>query len=174
MGLDKAEIDRRVRKAAEFVGLKESMFDKSPFDLSGGEKRRVAIAGVMAMEPEVLIMDEPAAGLDPRGRKIILDLIKNYREKTGSTVIIVSHSMEDVASVADRIVVLNKGKVAFNDTVEAVFSHENELREMGLNIPQITRIFSELKKFGFNLSSNVYTVDDAAEEILRYLHKGGN
>ncbi len=174
MGLDKAEIDRRVRKAAEFVGLKESMFEKSPFDLSGGEKRRVAIAGVMAMEPEVLIMDEPAAGLDPRGRKVILDLIKNYREKTGSTVIIVSHSMEDVASVADRIIVLNKGKVAFNDTVDEVFFHESELCEMGLNIPQITKIFSELKKFGFNLNNNVYTVDDAAEEILRYLHKGGN
>lgn len=173
MGLDKAEIDRRVRKAAEFVGLKESMLDKSPFDLSGGEKRRVAIAGVMAMEPEVLIMDEPAAGLDPRGRKVILDLIRNYREKTGSTVIIVSHSMEDVASVADRIIVLNKGRVAFNDTVEEVFSHEKELREMGLNIPQITKIFSELRSFGFNLSGNVYTVDDAAEEILRYLHKGG-
>ena len=174
MCLDKAEIDRRVRKAAEFVGLKESMLDKSPFDLSGGEKRRVAIAGVMAMEPEVLIMDEPAAGLDPRGRKVILDLIRNYREKTGSTVIIVSHSMEDVASVADRIIVLNKGRVAFNDTVEEVFSHEKELREMGLNIPQITKIFSELRSFGFNLSGNVYTVDDAAEEILRYLHKGGN
>lgn len=174
MGLDNAEIDRRVRKAAEFVGLKETMFDKSPFDLSGGEKRRVAIAGVMAMEPEVLIMDEPAAGLDPAGRKVILDLIKNYREKTGSTVIIVSHSMEDVASVADRIIVLNKGKIAFNDTVDEVFSHESELCEMGLNIPQITKIFSELKKFGFNLNSNVYTVDDAAEEILRYLHKGGN
>ena len=174
MGLDNSEIDRRVRKAAEFVGLKESMFEKSPFDLSGGEKRRVAIAGVMAMEPEVLIMDEPAAGLDPRGRKVILDLIKNYRKKTGSTVIIVSHSMEDVASVADRIIVLNKGKVAFNDSVDKVFSHESELREMGLNIPQITKIFSELKKFGFNLNENVYTVDDAAEEILRYLHKGGN
>ncbi len=174
MGLDKAEIDRRVRKAAEFVGLKESMFEKSPFDLSGGEKRRVAIAGVMAMEPEVLIMDEPAAGLDPRGRRVILDLIKNYREKTGSTVIIVSHSMEDVASVADRIIVLNKGRVAFNDSVDVVFSHEAELREMGLNIPQITKIFSELKKYGFNLNSNVYTVEDAAEEILRYLHKGGS
>ena len=174
MGLEKTEIDRRVRKAAEFVGLKESMFEKSPFDLSGGEKRRVAIAGVMAMEPEVLIMDEPAAGLDPRGRKVILDLIKNYREKTGSTVIIVSHSMEDVASVADRIIVLNKGKVAFNDTVDEVFSHEQELREMGLNIPQITKIFAELKRYGFNLNVATYTVDDAAEEILRYLHKGGN
>ncbi len=174
MGLDKSEIDRRVRKAAEFVGLKESMFEKSPFDLSGGEKRRVAIAGVMAMEPEVLIMDEPAAGLDPAGRKTILELIRNYREKTGSTVIIVSHSMEDVASVAERIVVLNKGKIAFNDTVDEVFSHEAELREMGLNIPQITRIFSELRNYGYNLNASTYTVDEAVKEILAYFHKGGN
>ena len=174
MGLDKNEIDRRVRAAAEFVGLKEAMFEKSPFDLSGGEKRRVAIAGVMAMEPEVLIMDEPAAGLDPRGRRVILDLIKNYREKTGSTVIIVSHSMEDVASVADRILVLNKGKVAFNDTVNNVFSHANELSEMGLSVPQITKIFTELADYGFNINKEVYTVDDACNEILRYLHKGGN
>lgn len=174
MGLDKTEIDRRVRKAADFVGLKESMLEKSPFDLSGGEKRRVAIAGVMAMEPEVLIMDEPAAGLDPAGRRVILDLIRNYREKTGSTVIIVSHSMEDVASVADRIIVLNKGKIAFNGTADEVFSHDEELREMGLNVPQITKIFSELNKFGFNLKTDVYTVDEAVSEILRYLHKGGN
>ena len=174
MGLDKTEIDRRVRKAAEFVGLKESMFEKSPFDLSGGEKRRVAIAGVMAMEPEVLIMDEPAAGLDPRGRRVILDLIQNYREKTGSTVIIVSHSMEDVASVADRILVLNKGSVAFDASVDEVFSHADELREMGLNIPQITRIFTDLNKFGFGLDKNVYTVDDATCKILEYLHKGGS
>lgn len=174
MGLDKTEIDRRVRKAADFVGLKESMLEKSPFDLSGGEKRRVAIAGVMAMEPEVLIMDEPAAGLDPAGRRVILDLIRNYREKTGSTVIIVSHSMEDVASVADRIIVLNKGKISFNGTANEVFSHDEELREMGLNVPQITKIFSELNKFGFNLKTDVYTVDEAASEILRYLHKGGN
>ena len=174
MGLDKAEIDRRVRKAAEFVGLKESMFEKSPFDLSGGEKRRVAIAGVMAMEPEVLIMDEPAAGLDPRGRRVILDLIRNYREKTGSTVIIVSHSMEDVASIAEKILVLNKGKVAFYGSVDEVFSHDEELKDMGLNIPQITRIFAELGRYGFNLDRSTYTIDDAAEKILQYLQGGGN
>ncbi len=174
MGLDKAEIDRRVRKAAEFVGLKESMFEKSPFDLSGGEKRRVAIAGVMAMEPEVLIMDEPAAGLDPRGRRTIFNLIRNYREKTGSTVIIVSHSMEDVAAIAERILVLNHGKVALCGSVDEVFMHDEELKNMGLNVPQITRIFSELSKYGFNLNRSTYTVDDAAKEILRYLHKGGN
>ena len=174
MGLDKAEIDRRVRKAAEFVGLKESMFEKSPFDLSGGEKRRVAIAGVMAMEPEVLIMDEPAAGLDPRGRRVILDLIRNYREKTGSTVIIVSHSMEDVASIAEKILVLNKGKVAFYGSVDEVFSHDEELKDMGLNVPQITRIFSELGRYGFNLDKSTYTIEDAAEKILKYLQGGGN
>ena len=174
MGLDKTEIDRRVRKAAEFVGLKESMFEKSPFDLSGGEKRRVAIAGVMAMEPEVLIMDEPAAGLDPRGRRTIFNLIKNYREKTGSTVIIVSHSMEDVAALAERILVLNRGKVALCGSVDEVFTHDEELKNMGLNVPQITRIFSELSRYGFNLNRSTYTVDDAAREILNYLHKGGN
>ena len=174
MGLDKTEIDRRVRKAAEFVGLKESMFEKSPFDLSGGEKRRVAIAGVMAMEPEVLIMDEPAAGLDPRGRRTIFNLIKNYREKTGSTVIIVSHSMEDVAALAERILVLNHGKVALCGSVDEVFTHDVELKNMGLNVPQITRIFSELSRYGFNLNRATYTVEDAAKEILDYLHKGGN
>lgn len=174
MGLDKTEIDRRVRKAAEFVGLKESMFEKSPFDLSGGEKRRVAIAGVMAMEPEVLIMDEPAAGLDPRGRRTVFNLIKNYREKTGSTVIIVSHSMEDVAAIAERILVLNHGRIALCGSVDEVFAHDEELKNMGLNVPQITRIFSELSKYGFNLNRSTYTVDDAAKEILSYLHKGGN
>lgn len=174
MGLSEDEIDRRVRKAAAFTGIREDMLEKSPFDLSGGEKRRVAIAGVMAMEPEVLIMDEPAAGLDPKGRKTILELIKNYRQSTGSTVIIVSHSMEDVASVADRIVVLNKGTVALCGSVDEVFSHSDELVKMGLNIPQITRIFSQLKKYGYNLNTSVYTTEQARNEILRYLQKGGN
>ncbi|MBR5497369.1 MAG: energy-coupling factor transporter ATPase [Clostridia bacterium] len=174
MGLSKEEIDRRVRRAAEFTGIRESMLDKSPFDLSGGEKRRVAIAGVMAMEPSVLIMDEPAAGLDPRGRKVIFDLIRNYRRETGSTVIIVSHSMEDVASIAERILVLNHGTVALQGSVDEVFSHVDELKEMGLNIPQITNIFSELNKYGFNLDKSVYTVEQAEKALLNYLHKGGN
>lgn len=174
MGLSKEEIDRRVRRAAEFTGIKESMLEKSPFDLSGGEKRRVAIAGVMAMEPSVLIMDEPAAGLDPRGRKVIFDLIRNYRRETGSTVIIVSHSMEDVASIAERILVLNHGTVALQGSVDEVFSHVDELKEMGLNIPQITNIFSELNKYGFNLDKSVYTVEQAEKALLNYLHKGGN
>lgn len=174
MGLSKEEIDRRVRRAAEFTGIKESMLDKSPFDLSGGEKRRVAIAGVMAMEPQVLIMDEPAAGLDPRGRKVIFDLIRNYRKETGSTVIIVSHSMEDVASIAERILVLNHGRVALQGSVDEVFSHVDELKEMGLNVPQITSIFAELNRYGFNLDKSVYTVDQAEKALLNYLHKGGN
>ncbi len=173
MGLDKAEIDKRVRTAAAFVGIKEDQLAKSPFDLSGGEKRRVAIAGVMAMEPEILIMDEPAAGLDPRGRRTILNLIKNYREKTGSTVIIVSHSMEDVASIAERIIVLNKGKLAVNGSVDEVFSRHSELTQMGLNVPQITQIFASLADYGFNVDRNTYTVDDAAKKLLEYLHKGG-
>ncbi len=173
MGLDKAEIDRRVRTAADFVGLKEDHLAKSPFDLSGGEKRRVAIAGVMAMEPEILIMDEPAAGLDPRGRRKILNLIKNYREKTGSTVIIVSHSMEDVASIAERILVINHGKLAMNGSVNEVFSREKELASMGLNVPQITRIFASLADYGYNLNRQTFTLDDAVNEILAYLHKGG-
>lgn len=172
MGLDKNEIDKRVRTAAEFVGLTDSMLQKSPFDLSGGEKRRAAIAGVMAMEPEILIMDEPAAGLDPRGRKKILELIKAYREQTGRTVIIVSHSMEDVASVAEKILVLNHGKVAKYGTVDEVFSQADDLRKMGLNIPQITKIFSELNKYGFNLSKSTYTVKQAEKELLEYFHKG--
>lgn len=174
MGLEKDEIDKRVRRAASFTGLSEDMLEKSPFDLSGGEKRRVAIAGVMAMEPEVLILDEPAAGLDPRGRKIIFDLIKNYRKVTGSTVIIVSHSMEDVASVAERILVLNHGTVALDGTVEQVFSHADELRQMGLNIPQITMIFNELNKCGYELDKSVFVIEQAEKAILNYLQKGGN
>lgn len=174
MGLEKNEIDKRVRRAASFTGLSEDMLEKSPFDLSGGEKRRVAIAGVMAMEPEVLILDEPAAGLDPRGRKIIFDLIKNYRKVTGSTVIIVSHSMEDVASVAERILVLNHGTVALDGTVEQVFSHADELRQMGLNIPQVTMIFNELNKCGYELDKSVFVIEQAENAILNYLQKGGN
>lgn len=174
MGLDKAEIDKRVKRAASFTGLRDDMLEKSPFDLSGGEKRRVAIAGVMAMEPEVLILDEPAAGLDPRGRKIIFNLIKNYRKATGSTVIIVSHSMEDVAAVAERILVLNHGTVALEGTVEQVFSHADELRQMGLNIPQVTMIFNELNKCGYELDKSVFVLEQAEKAILKYLHKGGS
>lgn len=168
MGLDGDEVDRRVRRAAEFVGLIEEHLEKSPFDLSGGEKRRAAIAGVMAMEPEVLILDEPTAGLDPKGREVILSLVRSYRDKTGSTVILVSHSMEDVARIADRVLVLNHSHVAMFGTVPEVYSRTDELEEMGLAVPQITKIFKLLKSKGFNVSDSVFTVDSGVDELMCY------
>ena len=169
MGLSDDDIDRRVKKAIEFVGLKSDYLEKSPFDLSGGEKRRVAIAGVMAMEPEILILDEPTAGLDPHGRDIVLSMVKQYKEKTGSTVILVSHSMEDIAKIADRVLVLNKSKVAMFGTVKEVYSQSEKLCEMGLNVPQITKIFTKLKSMGYDVSKSVFTVEQGVNEILRYL-----
>ncbi len=173
MGLDGDETDRRVRRAAEFVGLSEEHLKKSPFDLSGGEKRRAAIAGVMAMEPEVLILDEPTAGLDPRGREIILSLVRTYREQTGSTVILVSHSMEDVAKTADRVLVLNRSRVAMFGTVPEVYSRTDELEEMGLSVPQITKIFRALHDRGFDVSPSVFTVSQGADELIRYFEGRG-
>lgn len=173
MGLDSAEIDRRVRRAAEFVGLSEEHLKKSPFDLSGGEKRRAAIAGVMAMEPEVLILDEPTAGLDPRGREVILSLVRTYRDQTGSTVILVSHSMEDVAKTADKVLVLNHSHVAMFGTVPEVYSCTDELEEMGLTVPQITKIFRALHDRGFDVSPSVFTVSQGADEVLRYFEGRG-
>ena len=173
MGLDSAEIDRRVRRAAEFVGLSEEHLKKSPFDLSGGEKRRAAIAGVMAMEPEVLILDEPTAGLDPRGREVILSLVRTYREQTGSTVILVSHSMEDVAKTADKVLVLNHSHVAMFGTVPEVYSRTDELEEMGLTVPQITKIFRALHDRGFDVSPSVFTVSQGADELMRYFEGRG-
>lgn len=173
MGLDSAEIDRRVRRAAEFVGLSEEHLKKSPFDLSGGEKRRAAIAGVMAMEPEVLILDEPTAGLDPRGREVILSLVRTYREQTGSTVILVSHSMEDVAKTADKVLVLNHSHVAMFGTVSEVYSRTDELEEMGLTVPQITKIFRALHDRGFDVSPSVFTVSQGADELMRYFEGRG-
>ena len=173
MGLDSAEIDRRVRRAAEFVGLSEEHLKKSPFDLSGGEKRRAAIAGVMAMEPEVLILDEPTAGLDPRGREVILSLVRTYRDQTGSTVILVSHSMEDVAKTADKVLVLNHSHVAMFGTVSEVYSRTDELEEMGLTVPQITKIFRALHDRGFDVSPSVFTVSQGADELMRYFEGGG-
>ena len=167
MGLDEAEIDRRVRRAAQFVGLKESYFEKSPFDLSGGEKRRAAIAGVMAMEPEVLILDEPTAGLDPRGRDTILGLIREYQRETGSTILLVSHSMEDVAKLATKVLVMNRTHLAMYGPVPDVYSRGEELVGMGLNVPQVTRIFMELKKRGYAVSDQVYTVAQGREELMR-------
>ena len=165
----KDELDRIVRTAAEFAGLKESLLEKSPFDLSGGEKRRAAIAGVIAMEPKVLILDEPTAGLDPRGRDKILSRIKEYRKKTGSTVLLVSHSMEDIARVADRVLVMNHGNVEMFDTTENIFKQGAHLAEIGLKVPQVTQVFLELKKLGADVGTDVYTMDYAKNAALQYL-----
>ena len=172
MRLSDEEIDKRVKNVIKFVGLDESYLEKSPFDLSGGEKRRVAIAGVMAMEPEVLILDEPCAGLDPKGREIILSLIKQYQKNTGSTVLVVSHSMEDISKIATKVLVMNESKLAYYDTVDNVFSHAGELTEMGLNIPQLTRLFLMLREKGYDVPVNVYTLEQA-HSILSLLLKGG-
>ena len=173
MGLSEDEIDNRVKKAADFVGLKPDMLNKSPFDLSGGEKRRVAIAGVMAMEPEILILDEPSAGLDPRGRDMIVEMISSYRKTTGSTVIIVSHSMEDVAKSADKVLVMNKSEVEMFGTVNEVFSKVERLADIGLNVPQLTQIFLNLKHNGLAVRTDIYTIKNAEVELLRLLREEG-
>ena len=171
MGLSAEEVDRRVREAAGFVGLTEQQLEVSPFDLSGGQKRRVAIAGVIAMEPEVLILDEPTAGLDPVGRSEILGNIQSYRKAKNATIMMVSHSMEDVARLTDRLLVMNGSKLAMDAPPAQVFTHAEELTQMGLNIPQVTQVFLELKKLGLDVK-NVYTIDQAAAEIKRL--KEGN
>ncbi len=172
MKLSDEEIDKRVRSTIKFVGLDESYLDKSPFELSGGEKRRVAIAGVMAMEPEILILDEPCAGLDPKGRDTILGLIRQYQKNTDSTVLVVSHSMEDISKIATKVLVMNKGSLAYYDSVDEVFSNADELREMGLNIPEITQLFLKLRKSGYDVDVNIYTAEKAKAELLRLI-KGG-
>lgn len=166
MGLTKEEIDRRVREAAGFVGLTEQQLSVSPFDLSGGQKRRVAIAGVIAMEPEVLILDEPTAGLDPIGRAEILGNIQAYRQAKNAAVLMVSHSMEDVAKLTDRLLVMNGSKLAMDGTPEQVFTHVEELLAMGLSIPQVTQVFLRLRHMGVNVP-NVYTLEQAADVLLR-------
>ena len=166
MGLDEKEIDRRVREAAGFVGLTTEQLEVSPFDLSGGQKRRVAIAGVIAMEPEVLILDEPTAGLDPVGRAEILGNIEAYRRARNATIMMVSHSMEDVARLTDRLLVMNGSKIAMDGTPAEVFCHAEELVKMGLNIPQVTQVFLQLKKLGLDVA-NVYTIEQAVSEIKR-------
>ena len=166
MKLPDEEIAKRVVSAAAYVGLKKELLEKSPFDLSGGEKRRAAIAGVIAMQPKVLILDEPTAGLDPIGRDTILDMIKNYREKTGSTVLLVSHSMEDIAKIATKVAVMNNASLEMYGTVDEVYSHAERLREIGLNIPQISKVFEILKNNGHDFGS-VYTVDRAVEVLTR-------
>lgn len=172
MGLSSEEIALRVRESMEFVGLKGDMVDKSPFDLSGGQKRRVAIASVIAMKPQVLILDEPCAGLDPKGRDSILDMIKEYQRSTGSTVIIVSHSMEDVARLCTKVYVMNGGKVAMSGSVAEVYSRGNELKNMGLNVPQVTDIFIKLKERGVDCKTDIYTLEQAQTELERLLKTG--
>ena len=170
MGLKPDEVDRRVREAAGFVGLTEKQLEVSPFDLSGGQKRRVAIAGVIAMEPEVLILDEPTAGLDPIGRAEILGNIEAYRQAKNATIMMVSHSMEDVARLTDRLLVMNGSHLAMDGSPAEVFTHAEELVEMGLNIPQVTQVFLRLRAMGVPVE-NVYTIDQAVAEIKRV--KGG-
>lgn len=166
MGLDSAEIDRRVLEAAGFVGITEQQLQASPFDLSGGQKRRVAIAGVIAMEPEVLILDEPTAGLDPVGRAGILQNIESYRKAQNATIMMVSHSMEDVARMTDRLLVLYGSHLAMDAAPSQVFNRSQELIDMGLNIPQVTQVFLELKKLGLDVE-NVYTLEQAVHALRR-------
>ncbi|MGN0413092.1 MAG: energy-coupling factor transporter ATPase [Lachnospiraceae bacterium] len=167
LGLDKKEVELRAYQALKQVGLEDDYFYQSPFDLSGGQKRRVAIAGVLAMKPEVLILDEPTAGLDPKGRDEILGLVSKLRKETGMTIILVSHSMDDVAEYVDRILVMNKGRLMFDDEPKKVFSHVEELESMGLAAPQVTYIMMELKKRGYPVDTNVITISEAAKEIKR-------
>ena len=169
MGLDERETDRRVRRAAQIVELKEELLEKSPFDISGGEKRRVAIAGVLSMRPEILILDEPTAGLDPKGRDRILGQILEYRQETGATVLLVSHSMENIARISDRVLVMNCGSMKMFGTVDEVFSRADELNAIGLELPEITKIFHRLHERGLGVSPNIYTVEDGEKEILRVL-----
>ena len=173
MGLSQSEIKERVIHAANFVGLKDELLNKSPFDLSGGEKRRAAIAGVIAMDPQVLILDEPTAGLDPVGRNVLLSQISQYQKAKNNTVILVSHSMEDVARVTNKVMVMNKGNLAMFDDTAAVFARSDELSKMGLRVPQITRVIEALREKGIDLPSGVLTVDKAVMEITELLKKEG-
>lgn len=166
MGLDEAEIDRRVHEAADFVGLDPALLERSPFELSGGQKRRVAVAGVMAMKPRILVLDEPAAGLDPEGRDDILSEVKEYHKKTGTTVLLVSHSMEDIAKYADKVLVMSRKKIVMYDTVEKVFARAPELLELGLSVPQVTKIFLKLREMGVDVPADVYTIPYAVKMIL--------
>ena len=173
MGLEGEALDKAVREAATFTGLKPALLDKSPFDLSGGEKRRAAIAGVIAMNPEVLVLDEPTAGLDPMGREVLLSQIVNYHKQRHNTVILVSHTMEDIARVADRIIVMNKGKLAMFEPTKEVFRRGDELAQFGLRVPQITKIMQDLKRRGFDVPDGVLTVDEAFSALVPLLKKEG-
>ncbi len=172
LGLDAAEVERRVAEAVAFTGIPDELLDRSPFELSGGQKRRVAIAGVMAMGAGVLVLDEPAAGLDPRGRREILDGVRSYAKKNGLTVILVSHSMEDMALYCDNVVVMNRGRVYAQGTVDEVFSDADGLMEIGLNVPMVARIAAALRKKGFPLEGTLYTVEGVKDAILRLGREG--
>ncbi|WP_337537694.1 energy-coupling factor transporter ATPase [Suilimivivens sp.] len=172
LGLDRKEVELRAYTALKQVGLPDECFYQSPFELSGGQKRRAAIAGVLAMRPEVLILDEPTAGLDPKGRDEILDQVAKLREETGMTVILVSHSMEDVARYVDRIIVMNKSRVMFDDAPKMVFRHYKELEEVGLAAPQITYIMQALKAKGLRVDTDITGVEEARDAILAALHRG--
>ena len=173
MGLSEKEAEEKARQAAVFVGLREELLEKSPFELSGGEKRRAAIAGVIAMDPDVLILDEPTAGLDPSGRNLLLSQIEKYHQERKNTVLLVSHSMEDIAKAADRLLVMNKGKVELFDNTKAVFSQEERLEKIGLRVPQITKIMTRLAKAGIPVDPGVLTVDQAYDALAALL-KGGD
>mgnify|MGYP005775435893 FL=1 len=169
MKLDEGEVDRRVRAAAAFVGLSGEVLEKSPFELSGGQKRRVAIAGVIAMEPAVLILDEPTAGLDPAGAESILANIRDYHRAKNATILLVSHSMEEVARSVDRLVVVSKGRIPFSGAPREVFAHGDELEAMGLGVPQVTRVFHRLRTMGVDIDPSVYTIDQARAAVRDYL-----
>jgi energy-coupling factor transport system ATP-binding protein len=164
-------LDKIVLEAAEFAGVDKELLEKSPFDLSGGQKRRVAIAGIMAMNPEILVLDEPAAGLDPRGKKMILEGIKEYQKKTGASVVIVSHSMEDMAKCCDELIVMSGSRVIMQGTCDEVFSQSSKLTENGLDVPQITKLMGQIKSRGFQINDSVYTIDRAYEELLKIFNK---
>ena len=169
MGMDKKDAELAAYDAIRRVGLEEECIDQSPFDLSGGQKRRVAIASVLAMNPEILVLDEPTAGLDPAGRSELLEMIKELKEKEGITIVLVSHSMDDVAEAADRIIVMDKGRIIYDDVPVRVFEHINELEEMGLAAPQMSYLLRDLKKAGFPVNTDIITLKDAREEILKVL-----
>lgn len=173
MGLSDDEISKRIFEICELVGIKNEQLDKSPFDLSGGEKRRVAIAGVMAMQPEIIIFDEPVAGLDPKGRTDVVKMIADYRQKYNATVLIISHNMEDMALLADKLIVMNKGEMVLFDKTENVFKQHDLLQSIGLNVPIVTQIMLKLKEMGIKIPDNIFTVQSAVDYLLN-LSKGGN
>lgn len=171
MGLSEEEIESRVLEAADFAGVDRSLLDKSPFDLSGGQKRRVAIAGIMAMRPDVLVLDEPAAGLDPRGKNLILSGIREYQRKTGAAVVLVSHSMEDMAKYCDEIIVMANAGLIMQGSCDEVFSRSSSLTDIGLDVPQITKIMMAIKARGIDVNDSVYTIDAAYDEIIKLFQK---